>query len=163
VLGESIFLLEYNEETPRTITLSYDFGPPAHNTLTLPPNLHILGTMNSADRSIAIVDVAIRRRFAFVKLWPQFGVVQGCGSKLAEEAFKKLLSIFTEYASDDAFALMPGHSYFLAKDKRDATALRSLHVNLLPLLDEYLAQGYVTSFADHVRGYCQWVKSLTAS
>jgi len=163
VLGEAIFLLEYNEETPRTITLSYDFGPPAHNTLTLPPNLHILGTMNSADRSIAIVDVAIRRRFAFVKLWPQFSVVQGCGSKLADEAFKKLLSIFTEYASDDAFALMPGHSYFLAKDKRDATALRSLHVNLLPLLDEYLAQGYVTSFADHVRGYCQWVKSLTAS
>ena len=163
VLGEAIFLLEYSEETPRTITLSYDFGPPAQNRLTLPANLHILGTMNSADRSIAIVDVAIRRRFAFVKLWPQFSVVQGCGSKLAEEAFKRLLSVFTEYASDDAFALMPGHSYFLAKDGRDATALRSLQVNLLPLLDEYLAQGYVTSFADHVRGYCQWVKSLTAS
>jgi 5-methylcytosine-specific restriction protein B len=163
VLGEAIFLLEYNEETPRTITLSYDFGPPAHNSLTLPPNLHILGTMNSADRSIAIVDVAIRRRFAFIKLLPQFSVVQGCGSKLAEGAFKNLLSIFTEYASDDAFALMPGHSYFLAKDGRDATALRSLQVNLLPLLDEYLAQGYVTSFADHVRGYCQWVKSLTAA
>ena len=119
--------------------------------------------MNSADRSIAIVDVAIRRRFAFVKLWPQFDVVQKSGSKLAEEAFKRLLSIFTEYASEDAFALMPGHSYFLPKNGSDATALKSLRLNLLPLLEEYLAQGYVTSFADHVRGYCQWVRSLTVN
>jgi 5-methylcytosine-specific restriction protein B len=160
VLGEGVFLLEYGEEKPRAITLPYDFGPPFHAKLSLPPNLHILGTMNSADRSIAIVDVAIRRRFAFVKLWPQFGVVQTSGSKLAEEAFRRLLSIFTEYASEDSFALMPGHSYFLPKDGSEATALRSLRVNLLPLLEEYLAQRYVTSFADHVRGYCQWVQSL---
>jgi 5-methylcytosine-specific restriction enzyme B len=163
VLGEAIFLLEYNDDTPRTITLPYNFGAPSGNRLTIPRNLHILGTMNSADRSIAILDVAIRRRFAFVKLWPQFSVVQGCRSKIAEDAFKKLLSVFTEYASDDAFALMPGHSYFLAKEGSDATALRSLNVNLLPLLDEYLAQGYVTSFADHIRAYCQWVRSLRIS
>ena len=161
VLGEAIFLLEYNDENPRTITLAYDFGPPWQNRLVIPSNLHIIGTMNSADRSIAIVDVAIRRRFAFVKLWPQFSVVQQCGSKLAEEACRRLLSVFTEYASDDAFALMPGHSYFLAKDGSDSTALRSLKVNLLPLLEEYLTQGYVTNFADHLRGYCQWVESLS--
>ena len=163
VLGEAIFLFEYAEDKPRAITLPYDFDLPFHNTLSLAPNLHILGTMNSADRSIAIVDVAIRRRFAFVKLWPQFDVVQKSGSKLAEEAFKRLLSIFTEYASEDAFALMPGHSYFLPKNGSDATALKSLRLNLLPLLEEYLAQGYVTSFADHVRGYCQWVRSLTVN
>jgi 5-methylcytosine-specific restriction protein B len=74
-----------------------------------------------------------------------------------------LLSVFTEYASDEAFSLMPGHSYFLAKDGSDSTALRSLKVNLLPLLEEYLAQGYVTNFADHLRGYCQWVESLSVS
>ncbi len=162
VLGEAVFLLEYMEDKPRSINLSHDFGPPFFNRLALPPNLHILGTMNSADRSIAIVDIAIRRRFAFVKLWPQFAVVQNCGSKLAEEAFRRLLSIFMEYASDDAFTLMPGHSYFLPKDGQDATALKSLRVNLIPLLEEYLAQGYVTSFSDHIRGYCQWVGSLTA-
>ena len=163
VLGEAIFLLEYSDEKPRAVTLPYDFGPPWQNRLVIPSNLHILGTMNSADRSIAIVDVAIRRRFAFVKLWPQFSVVQRCGSKLAEEAFGRLLSVFTEYASDEAFSLMPGHSYFLAKDGSDSTALRSLKVNLLPLLEEYLAQGYVTNFADHLRGYCQWVESLSVS
>ena len=162
VLGEAIMLLEYNEERAREIKLPYDFGAPFHDRLSLPPNLHILGTMNSADRSIAIVDIAIRRRFAFVKLWPQLAVVERFKSELAIEAFQKLLSIFTEFASDDSFALMPGHSYFIARDGRDETALRSMRVSLIPLLEEYLAQGYVTSFADHVRGYCQWVQSLKA-
>ena len=162
VLGEAIMLLEYDEQSARQIKLPYDFGEPFHDTLSLPPNLHILGTMNSADRSIAIVDIAIRRRFAFRKLWPQFSVVEQFKSPLAVEAFHKLLSIFTEFASDDAFALMPGHSYFIARDGKDETALRSLRVSLVPLLEEYLAQGYVTSFADHVRGYCQWIQSLKA-
>ncbi len=162
VLGEAVMLLEHNEG-PRNIKLPYDFGPPFHNSFSLPANLHILGTMNSADRSIAILDVAIRRRFAFVKLWPQFGVVQQFKCSLANEAYRRLLSVFTEHASDDTFALTPGHSYFIAKDGKDETALRSLQVNLLPLLEEYLAQGYVTSFADHIRGYCQWVQSLKAS
>lgn len=160
VLGEAIMLLEEDAEERREIKLPYDFGDPYHAKFSMPRNLHILGTMNSADRSIAIVDIAIRRRFAFLKLWPQFGVVERFKSKLAVEAFQRLLSIFTEFASDDAFALMPGHSYFLAKDGSDLTALRSLRVNLIPLLEEYLAQGYVTSFADHIRGYCQWVQSL---
>ncbi len=163
VLGEAVFLLEYGEKKPRAINLPYNFGSPFKSRFYLPPNLHIVGTMNSADRSIAIVDIAIRRRFAFVKLWPQFGVVQASGSKLAEEAFRRLISIFTEYASEDSFALMPGHSYFLPNDGEDATALKSLRVSLLPLLGEYLAQGYVTSFADHVRGYCQWVDSLSVA
>ena len=116
--------------------------------------------MNSADRSIAIVDVAIRRRFAFVKIWPQFSVVEGFGSSLAQESYQRLLSVFVEYASEEAFSLMPGHSYFIARDGKEGTALRSLRVNLLPLLEEYLAKGYVTSFADHIRGYCQWVKAV---
>jgi 5-methylcytosine-specific restriction protein B len=161
VLGEAVVLLEYGEE-PRKIKLPYDFGPPFHDTLSIPPNLHILGTMNSADRSIAIVDVAIRRRFAFLRIWPQLAVLEQFNSGLAKEAFQRLLLIFTEYASDEAFSLMPGHSYFIANDGKDSTALRSLRVNLLPLLDEYLAQGYVTSFADHIRGYSQWVQALKA-
>jgi 5-methylcytosine-specific restriction enzyme B len=159
VLGEAVMLLEY-DESPRSINLSYSFGAPFGDVLSLPSNLHILGTMNSADRSIAIVDVAIRRRFAFVKLWPQLTVVESFKSPLAIEAYRRLLSVFVEYASDEAFSLMPGHSYFIARDESDATALQSMRVNLLPLLEEYLAQGYVTSFADHVRGYCQWVRSI---
>jgi 5-methylcytosine-specific restriction protein B len=159
VLGEAVMLLEC-DESPRCLKLTYDFGAPFGDQLSLPPNLHVLGTMNSADRSIAIVDVAIRRRFAFVKLWPQYSVVESFGSALAKEAYQRLLSVFVEYASEEAFSLMPGHSYFIARDGRDSTVLRSLRVNLLPLLEEYLAQGYVTSFADYIRGYCQWVRSV---
>jgi 5-methylcytosine-specific restriction protein B len=68
VLGEAIFLLESRSDEKRELELPYDFGEPFQNKLYLPDNLYILGTMNSADRSIAIVDVAVRRRFSFVKL-----------------------------------------------------------------------------------------------
>lgn len=157
VLGEAIFLLEPDADEERRIRLQYDFGEPSGDELVLPPNLHILGTMNSADRSIAILDVAIRRRFAFIKLWPQMSVVEEHGGELAQKAFRDLLSLFVEHARDDAFALVPGHSYFLSDESQTA---RSLRLNLLPLLDEYIAQGYVAGFAGQVEAYMQWVESL---
>ena len=155
VLGEAIFLLEAKAQEERVINLSYNFGEPFGNRLRLPNNLHILGTMNSSDRSIAIVDIAVRRRFAFVKLWPQMKVVKTYGSPLMQQAFIELVSIFVEHASDDAFDLMPGHSYFLEADETIAAA--HLQVNLIPLLEEYLAQGYVASFSDQIRAYLQWI------
>jgi 5-methylcytosine-specific restriction protein B len=135
ILGEAIFLLESHADEKRVLDLAYDFGPPFGNRFSLPENLHILGTMNSADRSIAIVDVAVRRRFAFVKLWPQSSVVAELGGTLMQEAFEKLVEIFVDHASEDAFSLAPGHSYFLERD--DAKAAQSLKVNLGPLLQEY--------------------------
>lgn len=156
ILGEAVFLLEPGVE--RSIALPYDFGPPFHRTFSLPPNLHLLGTMNSADRSIAIVDVAVRRRFAFVSMWPRMGVVQANGCALMQDAFYKLTEIFVEHATDEAFALVPGHSYFLEGD--EAQARQALRVNLAPLLEEYLAQGYVGGFAEPIRGYLQWLRAL---
>jgi len=158
VLGEAIFLFEARPEAPRQIHLQYDFGSPIRRTLSLPPNLHVLGTMNSADRSIAIVDVAVRRRFAFVSLWPQMNVVQKNGCDLMTRAFRDIVSIFVEHATDDAFNLVPGHSYFLEAD--EAKARQSLKVNLAPLLEEYLSQGYVGGFAEPIRSYLQWLRSL---
>jgi len=158
VLGEAIYLLEPSAERPRVVDMPYDFGPPFHRQLSLPPNLHILGTMNSADRSIAILDVVIRRRFAFVKLWPQPEVVTELGGAVMQGAFRSLLSLFLEHAQDDSFGLIPGHSYFLQKDDQEARS--HLMVNLVPLLEEYLAQGYVPGFGEEVRGYIQWIESL---
>ena len=117
-----------------------------------------MGTMNSADRSIAIVDVAVRRRFAFVSLWPSMQVVERYGCPLTQRAFRDLISIFVEHASDDALSLVPGHSYFLEKDEEAARS--KLRTNLAPLLVEYLAQGYVTGFAESIRSYLQWFDSL---
>ena len=70
-------------------------------------------------------------------------------------AFQKLLSIFIEHADEAAFNLIPGHSYFL--EKENSKAIRSLNVNLVPLLEEYLSQGYVASFSSHIRAYLQWI------
>ena len=158
ILGEAIFLLEASVGSARKIDLPYDFGEPFHRTFFLPTNLHILGTMNSADRSIAIVDVAVRRRFAFLSLWPRMSVVDQLGCATMRQAFKELVSIFVEHATDDAFPLVPGHSYFLESD--EARAKQSLRVNLAPLLEEYLAQGYVGGFAEPIRGYLQKLRSL---
>ncbi|MEU1125905.1 AAA family ATPase [Streptomyces sp. NPDC005899] len=70
VFGELYFLLEYREEP---ITVQYSPHDPFH----LPGNLFLIGTMNTADRSIALVDAAMRRRFAFRRLSPEKPPVQG--------------------------------------------------------------------------------------
>jgi len=75
-----------------------------------------------------------------------------------QKAFKDLLSLFIEHATDDTFPLVPGHSYFL--ESSEERARESLRVNLAPLLEEYLAQGYVSGFAEPVRSYLQWLRSL---
>ncbi len=158
ILGEAIYLFEATPESRREIDLPYDFGEPFHQRLCLPDNLHVLGTMNSADRSIAIVDVAVRRRFAFLSLWPNLEVVEEHGCPLTLRAFKELVSVFIEHAPDEALSLVPGHSYFLGTDDKQARA--NLRTSLAPLLSEYLAQGYVSGFAESIRGYLQWLESL---
>jgi 5-methylcytosine-specific restriction protein B len=156
ILGEAIFLLEPRADHERKIRLPFDFGDPFHDELFLPENLHILGTMNSADRSIAIVDIAVRRRFAFVSLWPRMSVVERYGCETMQKAFKDLVALFIEHATDDALSLVPGHSYFLESDERRAKD--SLQVNLAPVLEEYLAQGFVGGFAEPIRSYLQWLR-----
>jgi 5-methylcytosine-specific restriction protein B len=114
--------------------------------------------MNSADRSIAILDVAVRRRFAFLSLWPSLAVVEEHGCELSQKAFRELVSTFIEHATEEALPLVPGHSYFLGKD--EGLARTNLKTSLVPLLTEYLAQGYVSGFAEPIRAYLQWLESL---
>ena len=75
VFGELYFLLEYRDAELR---LLYSDKP-----FTLPDNLYIIGTMNTADRSIALVDLALRRRFHFVEFHPDKPPVQGGARSLA--------------------------------------------------------------------------------
>lgn len=149
VLGEAIHLLEPDPTARREVTLAYDFEG-FGRTFRLPANLHILGTMNTADRSIAILDVAVRRRFAFVPLWPQMEVVERLSGERLQQSFHDLLTLFVEHASDEALPLTPGHAYFLGSD---AHAARRLATSVRPLLEEYLAQGYVAGFTDEIRAY----------
>ncbi len=74
ILGEALMLLEADKRHPDWgLKLAYGLGDAkfAEGNFYLPPNLYVIGTMNTADRSLAVVDYALRRRFAFVDLHPQ--------------------------------------------------------------------------------------------
>jgi alkylated DNA nucleotide flippase Atl1 len=76
VFGELYFLLEYRDEA-----ISLQYSP--KEEFTLPPNLFLIGTINTADRSIARIDTAMRRRFAFIELDPRLLPVRGAARPLA--------------------------------------------------------------------------------
>lgn len=95
--------------------------------------------MNTADRSIAAMDLAIRRRFSFVAVPPDRSVLETQDIELALGIFDRLTEVFVEHAPDDAIDLLPGHAYFLGDDE---SALRErFRHELLPLLEDYLRQG----------------------
>jgi 5-methylcytosine-specific restriction protein B len=140
VLGEAIYLFEAAEvggNRARQVKLPHSVG--GESTFALPEGLFVLATMNTADRSIASMDLAIRRRFAFVTMLPERAVVAAQQLPLATETFDRLTDVFVEYAPEDALDLLPGHAYFLAADEKELKG-RFRH-ELLPLLDDYLRQG----------------------
>jgi 5-methylcytosine-specific restriction protein B len=152
VLGEAMHLFEPGDPD-RQVELDYDFEEIGGSTLRLSPNLHILGTMNTADRSIALLDVAVRRRFAFSPVWPSMQVLasdqQSCVTM--REKFAQLLDLFISHAGDDAFNLLPGHAYFMEPD--EGKVRTKLQTELKPLLLEYLAQGHVSGFGDEIHAF----------
>ena len=140
VLGEAIYLFEPAEvggERARSVRLPHAVEGKAE--LSLPTNLYVLATMNTADRSIASMDLAVRRRFAFVTLPPDRAAVSSCGVAAASWAFDTVSKVFVEHAPGDALQLMPGHAYFLVKS--EAELRQRLRYEVVPLLDEYLQQG----------------------
>lgn len=140
VLGEAIYLFEPAEvggERARRVRLPHSVH--GETELAIPPNLYVLATMNTADRSIASMDLAVRRRFAFVSLPPERAAVAARGVQAATAAFDQVAEVFVEHAPGEALHLMPGHAYFLVKDEHE---LRDrLRFEVIPLLDEYLHQG----------------------
>jgi 5-methylcytosine-specific restriction protein B len=158
VLGEAMHLFEPSDSN-RAVELDYDFDEIGGHTLRLPVNLHVLGTMNTADRSIALLDVAVRRRFAFSPVWPNLFALdddtQSC--EIMRNRFTQLLDIFVSYAGDDAFNLLPGHTYFMEPDEGKVKI--KLQTELKPLLLEYLAQGHVSGFGDEIHAYIDSLES----
>lgn len=142
VLGEAIYLFEAGEvggERAREVELPHAVD--GKRRFSIPENLYVLATMNTADRSIASIDLAIRRRFAFVAIPPKRAVVADQRLTQATEIFDRLTDVFVEHAPDDALELLPGHAYFLAKS--EAELHQRFRFELIPLLDEYLRQGFL--------------------
>lgn len=144
ILGELITLLEDDKRTeganPLTVTLPY-----SGKDFSVPANLYIIGTMNTADRSIALLDVALRRRFAFVELMPQPELLDDCQVESAESVvplgglLRSLNRGIRKYLDRDH---QIGHSYFLtvkkATQEKRVDVLEFVWNNMIiPLLEEY--------------------------
>jgi 5-methylcytosine-specific restriction protein B len=139
VFGELLFLLEYRSHSVKT---SYrpDEG------FELPPNLYFIGTMNTADRSIALVDAALRRRFDFVPFMPHDGPMQGLLRRWLEahEGPVWVADLVDRVNEDLRRALRGphlqiGHSYFMRPGLDDEETLRRIwDYNVYPFIEDQL-------------------------
>lgn len=133
VFGELYFLLEYRD---RGVQLPY-----SGDDFALPPNLFVIGTMNTADRSIALVDAAMRRRFAFVELSPRTEPTSGLlrrwlTSQERDSGPADLLDALNSRIADADFRIGP--SYLMKKGVyRDGGLERTWRTKILPLLEEH--------------------------
>lgn len=112
----------------------------------IPKNLYIIGMMNTADRSLAMLDYALRRRFAFFELEPAFRTegfvrfLQSAGNKKLEQLIQTIEQLNAEICRDDSLGkgFRIGHSYFcLEDDITDAHLQSIINYELIPLLEEY--------------------------
>jgi len=159
VLGELIYALEYRGEEVESM-----YEVDGSQKLVLPPNLYIIGTLNTADRSVGHIDYAIRRRFAFVDVLPEklkdtediffntqdFVEVAKLFIKVGEDGVINFENtedsdfLSNDFSSKDV-AL--GHSYFIAdrkkisEEEKDNYFKMKMKYEVIPILNEYLRDG----------------------
>ena len=143
VLGELIYGLEM-EYRGKEVQTPYEVD--GETGLVIPENLRIIGTMNTADRTIGQIDYAVRRRFAFVHCPPDKSVVESEGGVRASEFFKMVDNVFAHLSADyDKEDVCIGHSYFLA----DGVELANKIIyQVVPILREYLKDGVLKTKAE---------------
>ena len=134
VLGELIYALEYRGEAVQSM-----YAIEGENNLILPPNLYIIGTMNTADRSVGHIDYAIRRRFAFVNILPK-DLTNELGDQFKSELFDKVTNLFNTNLSPEfkKEEVQLGHSYFITKNT--PIGIR-WEYEIKPILFEYVKDG----------------------
>lgn len=145
IFGELLTVLE-KDKRGQAILL-----PLSGKTFSVPENVYVIGTMNTADRSIALLDTALRRRFGFIELMPDPTVlgdtVVGDSIPLGPwlEALNRRI---LDYVGRDARNLQIGHAYLLDDKGRPvndfARFARILRDDILPLLQEYCYEDYAT-------------------
>ena len=128
VFGELITLIEsdkrWGEVNETCVTLQ------SGDIFAVPNNLYIVGTMNSADKSISLIDAALRRRFEFIEQYPNASLVD-------DPTLRNVLSKINTILADslESSDLLIGHSYFMGKTVDDLCAI--LNNSIIPLLYEY--------------------------
>lgn len=158
VLGELIYALEYRGNAVKTL-----YGrDEENNQLILPPNLYIIGTMNTADRSTGSLDYAIRRRFSFYPILPKASENLSKNQYFHAEAFEAVSRLFIEnfesYSQNPTISLTRsiylseefnpedvwiGQSYFITENGEDKNRHLSYKIKyaVIPLILEYIKDG----------------------
>ena len=153
IFGELLTLLEADKRSPRdAVELCYPDADGGRRPVHVPENLHVIGTMNIADRSLALVDLALRRRFAFVTLEPSLGeawgdwVVRegGLDPALVEDIRRRITELNGRIAGDSRLGsqFRIGHSYVTPTHRIEPGATKDwfrqvVETEIGPLLEEY--------------------------
>ena len=139
IFGEIITLLEPDKRSDKDGG-GYDVSLPySGEKFGVPPNLYVIGTMNTSDRSLVQIDVALRRRFAFVELLPDSSLLQG---EVAGISLGQLLRGINGRLVKNGFEdKQIGHSYFM--HVRDLKDLRTvMQYEIVPLIQDYTYDDY---------------------
>lgn len=133
VFGELISLIEFSKrlgsKDEMIVTLPY-----SQDKFGVPSNLFIVGTMNTADRSIQLLDSALRRRFTFQEIKPDYDKLTTSGAPKASALLKKINSKLRVLLDDDH---QIGHSYFINTRDNELSILNIMLREIIPLLQDY--------------------------
>ena len=140
IFGELLMLIE-KDYRGKKITLAYN-----GITFSVPKNLYIIGMMNTADRSLALIDYALRRRFSFFAMEPAFKsegfreYMKSFDNDTFEILIEKIKDLNFEIATDPSLGngFCIGHSYFCGQDECSDEWMQSVvEYDILPMLEEY--------------------------
>ncbi|WP_462422959.1 AAA family ATPase [Fusobacterium pseudoperiodonticum] len=146
IFGELITLIETTKRSGKKECISTKL-PYSKEEFTVPDNVYIIGTMNTADRSIALMDTALRRRFKFEEMLPDYDLlkdifVEDKGTKVNIGAMLKVINERIEYLYDREHTI--GHAIFLElKESNNIDKLENIFKkSVIPLLQEYFYEDY---------------------
>ncbi len=130
VFGELITLIEPDKRSHGAIPLKCTL--PSGDVFMVPSNLYIIGTMNTADKSIALLDIALRRRFEFEAMYPKY-IIEG---KIINDT-EVLEKINQDIISKKGYDFQIGHSYFMDSAEDHYNFINRMNKKVIPLLMEY--------------------------
>lgn len=130
VFGELITLIEPEKRIGNSYSMEVKL--PSGDKFSIPNNLYIIGTMNTADKSIALLDIALRRRFEFVSMYPKYNI-----KEIKEVDFLRELNLRIIETRGHDYQI--GHSYFMGEE---FNFLHVMNSKVIPLMQDYFMNNY---------------------